>query len=394
MLEAAGQLGGRARTDVHDGFAFNLGPHAVYEAGAGRRLYRELGIPVPGGHPRLHTTQLLIDGRPRSAPGLLRGVGIRGAADAARLLRRIAGADPDAAVGKTTAEWLDAHGAAGPGRDLVATLLRTATYSADIEQQAADAMIRQLRIALTPVTYVDGGWTVLVQGLSRVAGEADASVRAATPAQSAHREAGRWVVTTRDGRELAARALVLTGEARDVLTLLGDAAPPQLADRVARAVPARLATLDVALSRLPHPRREVVLGVPDPLYFSVHSAVADLAPPDGALIHTARYLGPEGSDPARDRATLEGFLDVCQPGWRDLVVHQRFLPDLMVAGDLPAAATGGLPGRPVVDQGDGLFLAGDWVGEEGLLSDASLASAAVAGRLAAAVGSTVHAGVR
>jgi thioredoxin reductase len=47
---------------------------------------------------------------------------------------------------------------------------------------------------------------------------------------------------------------------------------------------------------------------------------------------------------------------------------------------LPTPETGGIPGRTpvVVADAPGLFLAGDWVGGEGLLADASCASGACA----------------
>ncbi len=49
VLEAAGELGGRARTTVRDGYHFNLGPHALYRSGAGARVRRRLGAEVRGG---------------------------------------------------------------------------------------------------------------------------------------------------------------------------------------------------------------------------------------------------------------------------------------------------------------------------------------------------------
>jgi hypothetical protein len=47
--------------------------------------------------------------------------------------------------------------------------------------------------------------------------------------------------------------------------------------------PVRLATLDVGLRSLPRPRTLLALGVDEPVYFSVHSVTARLAPAGGAL---------------------------------------------------------------------------------------------------------------
>jgi phytoene dehydrogenase-like protein len=66
-----------------------------------------------------------------------------------------------------------------------------------------------------------------------------------------------------------------------------------------------------------------------------------------------------------------------QPGWRDVLVHRRFLPAITVSNALrtPNAS------RPATETPiRGLYIAGDWVGAEGALSDAALSSARVAAR--------------
>ena len=55
---------------------------------------------------------------------------------------------------------------------------------------------------------------------------------------------------------------------------------------------------------------------------------------------------------------------------------------MTVSHSLPLACEDGLAGRPAVSAAGhpNVFLAGDWVGPEGLLADASAASAAVIAR--------------
>ena len=119
--------------------------------------------------------------------------------------------------------------------------------------------------------------------------------------------------------------------------------------------------------------RNFALGIDRPLYYSVHSAYAQLTPSGGALIHVAKYGGDSKAEPE-----LEALLDEMQPGWRELVVHCRFLPSMVVSNALmpPAPATRPAPITPI----RGLYLAGDWVGDTGLLSDAALASASQAAK--------------
>jgi hypothetical protein len=69
------------------------------------------------------------------------------------------------------------------------------------------------------------------------------------------------------------------------------------------------------------------------------------------------------------------------------VVVRRSLARMTVSSTTPTAASGGLAGRPAVTA-SGLprvFLAGDWVGPHGLLTDAVLASGHAAGLAALAV---------
>ncbi|MCI3950235.1 MAG: NAD(P)/FAD-dependent oxidoreductase, partial [Acidimicrobiales bacterium] len=115
---------------------------------------------------------------------------------------------------------------------------------------------------------------------------------------------------------------------------------------------------------------------------------ADLAPPGSVLVSLAKYLPPDaGADADADRRQLERLLDLVQPKWRGEATSVRFLQRAVAATDIPTAGTSGLAGRPgtTVDGLPGVHVAGDWVGPEGLLADAALASGAAAGRAAAGV---------
>ncbi|MFL6475053.1 MAG: hypothetical protein ACJ701_08600 [Nitrososphaera sp.] len=118
-------------------------------------------------------------------------------------------------------------------------------------------------------------------------------------------------------------------------------------------------------------------------YISVHSAYAKLAPENnGALIHLAKYLCTSIEPrPIEDQQELEEFLDLLQPGWRAVLVKKGPLPDMIASNALVSVAARGLAGRPDVRIADNLYIVGDWVGNEGLLSNASFASAKRAAQL-------------
>jgi phytoene dehydrogenase-like protein len=76
--------GGRARVTTRDGFVFNRGLHALYQAAAGRDVLRRLGIEPPGSPPPLGRYQALAGGGLHllpASPDSLRRTTLLGRAD-------------------------------------------------------------------------------------------------------------------------------------------------------------------------------------------------------------------------------------------------------------------------------------------------------------------------
>ena len=186
-----------------------------------------------------------------------------------------------------------------------------------------------------------------------------------------------WLVSLSDHTQISAKILVIAAGPRDAYALFHDGERPEVLSKAVKEVkPVYLACLDVALSSLPQKDVLFALGIDSPLYYSVHSASAKLAPENEALIHVAKYLGASiQSKPKEDEKELEELLDLLQPGWRNVVVKKRPLPNMVLSNALVTAANGGLSGRADPKIEDNLYIVGDWVGSEGLLSSASFASA-------------------
>lgn len=382
LLERSSRWGGRGITERAGGFSTNLGPHALYGGGPALRLLREVGLDfrAPKVAPdrsyfvdgaRLH----LIPGGPIS---LLSHSGLSFSEKwgLARALERALLADPAAHAERTIAEWLD--GAVRPSlRSWLAALFRVSTYCEWPERQSAEAGLSQLQQVLRHgVHYVDGGWQTLVDGLVRAARDAGAQLLPSVGVRAVHADHRVREVELDDGTLLPAEALILAVDPNTVQKLMRGPAQAIAQGWAAHSTPVKAATLDVRLRGLPRPELKSVFGLDRPSYFAVHSETAQLAPAGGALIHVARYLSP-GHEPSIDAATLEHELDLLQPGWRALLVDQRFLPRLVVSHRAVRADQGGLSGRP--EAGGlgvkGLWVAGDWVGPAGMLLDAALASA-------------------
>jgi phytoene dehydrogenase-like protein len=388
LFEKAGDLGGRATTQVKDGFAFNVGPHALYRGDAAMRVLGELGITPRGATPRPSGGHAVRAGVKHPFPsgflsllstGLL---SLAGKLEVARLLARIQALDLAPWQGSTVNQWLAAVTQRDDVRQLLGALVRLTTYGNAPDRQSGGAALEQVQGALRDnVLYLDGGWQQLVEALRAAAAAAGVTIESGLRADAVELDAAGSAVRgvrLADGRTVSCAAAILAVPPADAAELLSGPARRTIDGWAAQATPLRAACLDLALAALPEPRSTFGLGIDAPLYFSVHSAVAKLSPEGGALVHVAKYLDPSASeDSARDLTELERFTDLLQPGWQSRVVHRRFLPHMVVTHGLVTAAQGGKAGRPgpQVDGASGLYVAGDWVGPDGMLADASLASA-------------------
>ena len=272
-------------------------------------------------------------------------------------------------------DWLERHVRHPQVRRLLLAAARVATYTNPPDLLSAGLLLSTID---GNVRYLDGGWQTLVNGLLRVAQEAGAKIVTRARVAAIEISEERRVVRLADGSLYPASAVLLAIDPEMASTLVADGTHEDLRRWAALSVPARVACFDVALRRLPRPQNPGVFGIDRPLYCSVHSAVARLAPQGGALIHTMKYLKPdEPAEPETTRQELEALLDMVQPGWRGEAEAQYFLPHMIASNAIVLARQGGLPGRPgpAVPGIRHLYVAGDWVGAEGQLADACFASA-------------------
>lgn len=368
LLEARAGLGGRAACERQDDFLLNQGPHALYVGGPAMRELKALGVNLATWNPVALTGSVFLrGGRPRRTPG--------GTVALSRWLASVArGRTGDDLATLSVDAWLD-RSLDGPARDAAAALVRVTTFVSDHRRFSADAAAAQLVSGLWPgVRYIRGGWHSLVDALAAAARRRGAELRTRAGVRALHGEAGDWTVTLDDDELRADVVIVATGGPDAVRRLLGDRTP------AAPGPAAEISSLDLGLRRLPRPRQRFALGVDEPTYVSRHS------PPDQAgpqLLSLMSYA-------AAPVAKLEALADTVQPGWRDELTLHRHLPRMVAASALTTPQTGGLAGRPGVEVEPSLFVAGDWIGPEGWLTDAALASAAAAAR--AATGATSGAG--
>lgn len=358
LHEQSSHLGGRAVTQRQSGFALNLGPHAVYCAGALHRTFSDWDIPVPGRPVRLSGNSWLLDGGkqyrfPTGTAGLFTSDAftVSEKLSIARLLTIL----PSPGKPMTFDEWLGEHVRAGRPRQFFTALARLGTYVRNPGELDATAALNQLRLGISGgVVYVDGGWQTLIDGLEEKA--ISLGVRIST--RSVARRVEPHAVHLASGERISCVGLILATTPDDVEHLTGT--------RFSSLSPARIACLDIALRKLPAKCAQFALGLDEPVYFSLQSTYARVAPEGGALVHVGRYLAP-GEEASRE--SLESFASSLMPGWEPDAEIVRYLPHMLVTAAIPTPA-----GRPGVESIPGIMLAGDWICSDAMLADASVSS--------------------
>jgi phytoene dehydrogenase-like protein len=377
LFEAAAGLGGRARTKRADGFSLNQGPHALYITGAFRRELDRLGIPYSGRKANPSEPQGIHRGELYRLPTSLPSLAFSGLFSVSERIAFAAAQKSiiDGATGKRSfADWLDAQNLSPLVRAAVEGVARIASYANAPSLVSAAAMLDQIRRGMKGVLYLDGGWASLVDGLSRAAAEAGADLRSGAPVERVAAEGRRLRVVLADQSEHEADATLIAIGPKEAARLAPAIA--SLARYAEDAIPVRANALDLALERLPDGAKAFAVGIDQPVYFSVHTHAAKLAPEGGAVVHVAKYLPVDEAPGADAIRELEAVADLAMPGWRKLERKRQELRGITVSNALVRADRP----RPEVALADapGVFIAGDWVGQEGMISDGSAASAVAA----------------
>jgi phytoene dehydrogenase-like protein len=353
LLEAKAGFGGRSASRRRDGLFLNQGPHALYLGGPAMRELRALGVDPPGwsrpGQLYIRDGELNREiGNPTALRCWLQSVARgRGGNDLAMT---------------SVSEWLD-RSLDGAAREAAAAFVRLTTLVADHDRFSADVAATQLRIGLSGgVRYLQGGWQTLVDAIAAQARRRGATLRTRAAVLALEEEGDGWAVSLADEQIRADIVVLAAGGREPVARLLGERTPP------ASGPPVEVSALDVGLRVLPQPAQAFALGLDRPTYVGHYSPPSQRTPQLLTAISFTRDPLPE----------LETIVDVTQPGWRDELIMHRHLPRMTPSSALTTPESRGLMGRPGVEVQPGLYLAGDWIGAEGWLCDASLASAAAA----------------
>ena len=376
--------GGRARTVEDAGYLLNRGPHALYLGGHAQRVLESFGVDITGGSPSKDAFGSRggeIAALPSGARTLLTSklLGFRGRFAIGSLLGRVDKISATELASVSVRGWLDTLRLPADAEALVLALIRLATYANAPDELSAEVGVGQVQQALGQgVRYLHGGWGRMVAQLGRGLTIERAAATRVEPAGNS--EGGGVAVHLAGGATVCTAAIVVvaSGTPQSAAALL-DRAPFEV------GAPIEAACLDVGVRQAAKPG--LLLGIDQPLYLSTHCPPARLAAEGRFVVHIARYLAAgDHMSPAAQRVELAQHAALAGVAVEDGSIDvARYLHRMTVVSAMPTAALGGLKGRPPVTASGhpDVLLAGDWVGADGHLADASLASGAAAGSLAA-----------
>ncbi len=388
IFEKASQLGGRASTAEKDGYQLNQGAHALYKGAAGFRLLNEMSIEAKGNPPKSDSAVTILDGKkyelPRSLPAMARTelFSISEKMELGIIMGEITTSDPSSFMGTKYGDWVKSKTSSVRVSEFLHALARLGSYANDTNNLSAGVSIRQMKISITEgVLYLHGGWQQIVEALRE---------KALSPKTSFLHEEVKRVKQGESGTVILGTATSEYEFDRVVFALPYKAAEklvPNLVDDTTKRklMPAKIACLDLCLKKLPNEHITFSLGFETPLYYSVHSAAADLAPKGAALVCLGYYLNSDEQGNEKHEDAMLSLMDQLQDGWRSELVYKRFLPNMVASSTISTAALNGSNGisAPEAHNSDlkNILFCGDWVGEKDILADASLASGTTAARI-------------
>ncbi|PEJ58324.1 hypothetical protein CN692_08600 [Bacillus sp. AFS002410] len=386
ILEKGSKVGGRGISNQVGNAQLNLGAHALYTNCI--EILNEVGVKLSGKIPKLSGSFIFGDQFEQmkviEAYNLFLGNHLKWKEkmEFLRFYRQIRKMDIDELNCISLEEYLNNNITSNCVKNLILAFIRLSTFTCNSELLSAGVAIGQLRSA--KVMYINEGWQAIVNDLVKTAEQHGVAIQKSSSVCKVTGTYPNINLELRNDTSISTKCLLSTINPVDLVKLIDEPVSDSFLQKCSQMIPIKAACLDLVMRGLPNPKLNFALGIDQPWYFSNHSTVANLTTEQGeVVVHLMKYLNSVNeTDPSKDEEELEGLLDLLQPGWRDYVISRRYLPKLIVSNDIKKpleSLNSSLSNRKVGV--DGIFVAGDWVGQMELLLNASLTSAKSAANL-------------
>jgi phytoene dehydrogenase-like protein len=381
IVEKGKNIGGRARTNKINQEYFNLGPHALYKKGKAKSILEELSINLNGNSPKLGG--ILIENNieyaaPFSPLELFKTnlLSSKERLEWIAVLLKVMSIDTEKLAEQTFQQWINQLAHSKKVESLLYTLGRLATYCHAPEKMSAKVMVSSLKNAMGGVLYLHGGWQTIIDQLHNKAYLSGVHVQSHTLVkQIAPSQQNQFKLVLSNDEEILGRYVICTTGPHELNDMLSKKMGLPQSNFFAQITPVKGATLDVALTQLPNPKRLFAMDITNPLYYSVHSNYARLSDnKKSVVLHVFKYHHPEGHiDGTKVKTELEQFLDKLQPGWQQYVISKRYIPNITVNQRLPQIGDEQklLQYKTEIP---GFYIAGDWACPNSILADGAVSS--------------------
>ena len=381
ILEKGKNVGGRARTNKINHQYLNLGPHAFYKKGKAKSILEEFGIKLNGKSPKLGGV-LVENNMEYAAPFTPLGLfstsllNWKERIEWITIMMKVNSIDTEKLAGQTFEQWVKQAARSKKVQSLLYVLGRLATYCHAPEKVSAKLIVSHLKTVMGGVLYLDGGWQTIIDQLHNKAVISGVQVQTHTAVkQIAPVEHDQVKLVLSNGEEILGKYVICTTGPNELNKMLGEKVNLSQSSFFTETTTVKGATLDVALSQLPKPKRLFAMSISDPLYYSVHSNYARLSE-DGksAVLHVFKYHHPDDHiDGKKVQNELEQFLEKMQPGWQKYMITSRYIPQIIVNQRLPQIGDEHKLLRSKTDI-PGLYIAGDWASPHSILAEGAVSS--------------------
>ncbi|MFD2654820.1 phytoene desaturase family protein [Gracilibacillus thailandensis] len=377
LLERGKHVGGRAKTDKVKRQYFNLGPHALYKKGKAKPILEELGISLNGKSPKL--TGFIIENNteyvaPLTPSGLFstKFLNWKDRLEWISALMKVNRVNTEHLADLTFQQWVKQITSSQKVVSLLYLLARLTTYCHAPDKVSAKLIVSHLKVGMSGVLYLDGGWQTMIDQLHNQAVIAGIQVQSNSVVKHIVPSVDHHTLILSNNEEILANKVICTTHPQELNDMLDDHLQHRFFTQI---TPVKGATLDVALTQLPNPKLSFAMGVTNPLYYSVHSNDAQLSD-DGksTILHVFKYHSPNVHIDGKEvKNELEQFLEQLQPEWQQYVITKRILPNITVNQRLPQVGDEQNLKRSETDI-PGLYIAGDWASANSILSEGAISS--------------------
>ncbi|SHM73217.1 phytoene desaturase family protein [Gracilibacillus kekensis] len=382
ILEKAGSIGGRARTNKMKQQLFNIGPHALYKKGKAISILEELGINISGKSPKLGGV-LIKDEVEYAAPlnlsalfssQLLKG---KEKMEWLSMIMKIKNINVEKLTDQSYKDWVEQVTKSPTIKSLLFVLARLSTYCHPPDITSAKVILSHVKVSMDGVLYIDYGWQTIIDQLHNKAIISGVDVQTnVVVTKMIKDEDDDYKLISSQGDIFPGKYVISTTGPSELNAMLGNDKSLPKDNFFEEIIPVKGATLDVALTQLPNPKQLFAMGITDPLYYAVHSPYAILSENrNHSILHVFKYLLPDEKTEDKDLKTeLELFLEKLQPGWKNFAITSRFIPHIVVNQRFPQTGDNQRLYQ-LKNKFSGLYIASDWASPHFILSEAATTSA-------------------